>query len=96
MRILVCYDIRTATTEGEKRLRRVARVCVNHGQRVQKSVFECLVSESLLETFRKQLLDILDPTEDSLRMYRLPEKLGASREVHGVSREVDFGAALVL
>ena len=96
MRILVCYDVSTETAEGRKRLRQVARVCVNHGQRVQKSVFECVVTEALLESFRQQLLSILSPTQDNLRLYRISENLESTREVFGICRDIDFDGPLVV
>jgi CRISPR-associated protein Cas2 len=96
MRVLVTYDVSTATVEGERRLRRVARACVDFGQRVQKSVFECSVTETQLEKLRRRLLGEIDPEADSLRIYRLPETLEPSREVYGVNPEIDFGGPLVL
>lgn len=96
MRILVCYDVATGDKAGEKRLRKVARVCVDFGQRVQKSVFECVVSDTQLEKFRQRLLDILKPDEDSLRMYRLAADLESTREIHGICRDIDFDGPLVL
>jgi len=94
VRLLVCYDVRTETTEGEKRLRRIARICVNHGQRVQKSVFECVLTDSQFEGFRRQLLDVLVPAEDNLRMYPLAENVETIREIHGLCRDVDFDGPL--
>ena len=96
MRILIAYDVSTTTPEGERRLRRVAQACVDFGQRVQKSVFECSVTEAQLEQLRRRLLAEIEPSLDSLRIYCLPENLQPAREVYGVSREIDFDGPLVL
>jgi CRISPR-associated protein Cas2 len=71
MLVLVTYDVRTETAEGRKRLRHVAQVCENHGQRVQFSVFECLVDYSQWIKLRKLLIDEIKEDEDSLRFYML-------------------------
>ena len=96
MRILVTYDVSTATPEGERRLRRVAQACVDFGQRVQQSVFECSVTEAQLERLRRRLLNEIDPATDSLRIYRLPENLQPAREVYGSTPDLDFEGPLVL
>lgn len=69
--VLVTYDVNTETPEGRSRLRRVARLCVNHGQRVQNSVFECLVDPSQFETLKHNLISIADEEKDSIRFYFL-------------------------
>ena len=69
--VLVTYDVNTETPEGRKRLRQVAKVCINHGQRVQNSVFECLVEPSTWVTFKAELERIIKPETDSLRYYFL-------------------------
>ena len=71
MMVLVTYDVSTETPEGRRRLRRVARQCVNHGQRVQRSVFECLVDPVQLASLKRDLQQIIDPETDSLRFYNL-------------------------
>ena len=71
MLVLVTYDVRTDTPRGRKRLRRVARVCENMGQRVQNSVFECLVDPVQWAILRRRLLEEIDAEEDSLRFYFL-------------------------
>jgi CRISPR-associated protein Cas2 len=96
MRILITYDVNTTTPEGERRLRRVARACVDYGQRVQQSVFECSLTQTQWEQLRQRLLGEIDPDLDSLRIYRLPEAVETIREVHGVFRDVDFTGPLVL
>lgn len=71
MMLLVTYDVNTENAEGRKRLRKVAKCCVNYGQRVQNSVFECLVDGATYVKLKKQLTDLIDPSKDSLRFYRL-------------------------
>ncbi len=71
MLILVAYDVNTENRAGQRRLRRVARVCENHGQRVQFSVFECLVDAAQWVKLKAQLLGEIDEEHDSLRFYYL-------------------------
>ena len=96
MNVLVCYDVNTLTPAGRRRLRRVARVCQDFGQRVQFSVFECMVSASTLERLRQRLLREIDPGEDSLRLYFLGAKREEVVEAYGRDGYVDFTAPLVL
>ncbi len=90
MLILVSYDVRTEDAAGRRRLRRVARVCVNHGQRVQKSVFECRVDQAQYESLERALLAEIDLNEDNLRFYRLTEPLAQHVKEFGVFRATDF------
>ena len=71
MMVLVTYDVSTASDGGTRRLRHVAKVCQNFGQRVQNSVFECLVDPAQWSELRHRLLQIYDPGKDSLRFYFL-------------------------
>lgn len=71
MLVLVTYDVNTEGRPGQRRLRRVAKACEDSGQRVQKSVFECLVDPAQWAGLRARLLDIVDPAQDSLRFYFL-------------------------
>lgn len=71
MMVLVTYDVNTASDGGSRRLRRVAKICQNFGQRVQNSVFECLVDPAQWTNLRHQLLEVFDPEKDSLRFYFL-------------------------
>lgn len=71
MMVLVTYDVNTQTREGRGRLRRVAKVCVNHGQRVQNSVFECNITPTQFEEIKIELDRIIDSDLDSLRFYKL-------------------------
>ena len=71
MLVLVTYDVNTETAAGRKRLRKVAKACVDHGQRVQNSVFECLLDAAQYAVFKAQLATLIDPDADSLRFYQL-------------------------
>jgi CRISPR-associated protein Cas2 len=71
MMVLVTYDVNTETGEGRTRLRKVAKKCEDYGQRVQNSVFECLVDPVQFANLRKQLESIIDTEKDSLRYYFL-------------------------
>lgn len=71
MLVLVTYDVKTETPAGRKRLRRVAKACENFGQRVQFSVFECLVDPGQWAALRFRLIDEIDLSQDSLRFYFL-------------------------
>ncbi|MEJ1470925.1 MAG: CRISPR-associated endonuclease Cas2 [Candidatus Sedimenticola sp. (ex Thyasira tokunagai)] len=71
MLVLVTYDVRTESPGGQRRLRRVAKTCQDYGQRVQYSVFECLVDPSQWVAMKQELLDEIDQEQDSLRFYFL-------------------------
>ena len=96
MRYLVAYDISTETADGRRRLRRVAQVCQNFGQRVQKSVFEVEVDALHFERLLHSLLKIIHQEEDSLRIYRLMEPLEKHVRVYGWDRYVDFKKPLLI
>ncbi|MGI6358339.1 MAG: CRISPR-associated endonuclease Cas2 [Bacillota bacterium] len=71
MMVLITYDVDTTTAVGRKRLRQISRYCVNHGQRVQYSVFECVLDPTQFKELRHLLESIIDPNKDSLRYYQL-------------------------
>lgn len=71
MKIVITYDVTTSNPEGRKRLRKVAKICQNYGIRVQNSVFECVVDSTQFVMLKHQLIEAIDPEEDSLRFYRL-------------------------
>ncbi|MEK7762139.1 MAG: CRISPR-associated endonuclease Cas2 [Nitrospirota bacterium] len=96
MNVLISYDVSTETPAGRKRLRKVAQACQDFGQRVQKSVFECSVSEAQFEEVVRRLVDIIEKTEDSLRVYRLIEPKEKYVQVYGLDGSVDFDEPLVL
>jgi len=71
MLVLITYDVNVETHEGRRRLRRIAKICVNHGQRVQNSVFECKVDPAMLVKLKAMLESEMNPQTDSLRFYHL-------------------------
>ena len=71
MMVLITYDVNTVSTAGQKRLRKVAKACEDFGQRVQNSVFECLLDPAQLTILKNKLLGIIDVKSDSLRVYYL-------------------------
>ena len=71
MLVLITYDVNTETASGKKRLRMVAKQCLNHGQRVQYSVFECILDYAQCREFQNKLEKIIDKDKDSLRFYYL-------------------------
>lgn len=96
MLVIVCYDVNTETKAGRRRLRRVAKVCEGTGQRVQKSVFECQVDLMQMEDLERRLLAEIEPAEDNLRLYRMPDTRGCEVREHGIFRSTDFDGPLVL
>ena len=74
MLILITYDVNTETAAGKKRLRQVAKCCVKHGQRVQNSVFECILDEAQYRMVQHTLENLIDAEKDSLRFYNLGNK----------------------
>lgn len=71
MMILITYDVNTEDAQGRKRLRQIAKQCVNYGQRVQNSVFECVLDAAQCKILQNKLLKIMDEEKDSLRFYYL-------------------------
>lgn len=71
MYVLVTYDVQTDSLEGQRRLRKVSRICMNYGQRVQNSVFECIVTEVQLAELKEKLKMTIDLQCDSIRIYFL-------------------------
>lgn len=69
--MLITYDVNTETAAGRRRLRQIAKQCVNYGQRVQNSVFECLLDTAQCKQLQASLLSIMDKNLDSLRFYYL-------------------------
>lgn len=95
MWVIVSYDVSTVTAAGRRRLRKVAQVCKNYGQRVQKSVFECKVNEMQFEALRRELLKEIDEEKDNLRLYRLTEPRTDHVEEYGQARTTDFDEPLI-
>ena len=95
MDVLVAYDVNTETRDGRRRLRRVAIVCKDFGQRVQYSVFECNVNEAQYESLKARLLDVMNEDEDNLRIYRLRSPREETIECYGRDNYVSYDDPLV-
>lgn len=96
MLVLVTYDVNTADAAGRKRLRQISRQCVNYGQRVQNSVFECVMDAAKTRSVKNKLLSIIDPDRDSLRFYYLGNAYQAKVEHYGVKASYDAEGVLVI
>lgn len=96
MLLLITYDVNTETAEGKTRLRRVAKQCKNYGQRVQNSVFECVVDAATALKVRHALESIIDPEKDSLRFYNLGNNYHTKVDHVGAKPGFDVTAPLIL
>ena len=96
MLLLVTYDVNTETPAGKKRLRKVAKECVNYGQRVQNSVFECVVDEAQAVMLQAKLEALIDPSCDSLRFYRLRNRYQGKILHIGAKPAIDQEGTLLL
>lgn len=96
MLVLVTYDVNTQTAAGVKRLAKVAKVCTNYGQRVQNSVFECLVNGTQFAMIKKQLSDVIDKEKDSIRYYILGDNYQRRVEHVGVQKAFDMSGPLIV
>ena len=96
MFVLVSYDVRTGDTAGKRRLRRVSKICCNYGQRVQYSMFECIVDPAQWTKFRQELIDEIKPDEDSLRFYFLGSNWRNRVEHVGAKETIDQEGPLIV
>ena len=96
MMVLITYDVNTETRESRKRLRHVAKLCENYGQRVQKSVFECLVDPAQWALLRQRLIDEIKHEEDSLRFYFLGKNWKPRVEHVGLQTSYDPQGPLII
>lgn len=94
MMILITYDVNTETPAGKKRLRRVAKACQNYGQRVQNSVFECVIDPARFRVLRNELEKLIDPKLDSLRFYALGDEWKSRVEHIGAKASLDLTGSL--
>lgn len=94
--VLITYDVSTETDEGRRRLRQVAKRCQSYGQRVQNSVFECLIDPAQMVKLKAQLANIIDPDTDSLRYYYLGNDWRDRVEHVGAKATVDLEGPLIL
>lgn len=89
MLMLITYDVDATTSAGRKRLRKVAKVCVDYGQRVQNSVFECSLDAASACMIKAKLSSIIDPNRDSLRFYNLGNRYHTKIEHIGAKETYD-------
>ena len=96
MLVLICYDVSTMEPEGRSRLRKVAKVCKDYGQRAQLSVFECEVDPAQWAVLRQKLIDEIDPEEDSLKFYFLGSNWKRRIEQIGTKKSYDPDGPLIV
>lgn len=96
MFVLITYDVNITTKDGAKRLRNVAKECVNHGKRVQNSVFECLLTEAQFIKLKSCLESMIDQKQDSVRFYILGNNWKHKVETIGKNMGVDFSGDLII
>ncbi|MBU5449019.1 CRISPR-associated endonuclease Cas2 [Acetivibrio sp. MSJd-27] len=96
MLVVITYDVNTQTPEGRKRLRKVAKQCVNYGQRVQNSVFECVLDAAQCKMVKHKLEQLIDPQSDSLRFYYLGNRYQTKVEHIGSKPSFDVTDPLIL
>lgn len=96
MYILITYDVNTETPAGRRRLRQIAKACQNHGQRVQNSVFECLLEPAQFVEFKHLLTSIANPETDSLRFYHLGNNWRRRVEHFGAKETYDPEGPLII
>lgn len=96
MLLLITYDVDTTTAAGRKRLRSVAKVCVNYGQRVQNSVFECAADAAQAKMIKAKLLALIDEEQDSLRFYNLGDRYQNRIEHYGAKSGYDPEGLLMI
>lgn len=96
MLVLITYDVNTETPAGRKRLRKVAKRCVDHGQRVQNSVFECLLDAAQYAVLKAELTALIDPALDSLRFYQLGNNYKSKVEQYRRSSALRAGRPAVV
>ncbi len=96
MMVLISYDIATGSKKGQKRLRKVAKICKNYGQRVQFSVFECSLDPTQWLAVRQELIDVINDKEDSLRFYFLGANWKKRIEHIGIKESYDPEGPMVV
>jgi len=93
--VLITYDVSTETDAGKKRLRKVAKQCQNYGQRVQNSVFECVIDPGQLAQLQDRILKIINLEEDSVRYYYLGDEYRHRVEHVGAKKSLDMEGTLI-
>lgn len=96
MLVLVTYDVNTEDAGGRRRLRQIAKQCVNYGQRVQNSVFECSLDAAQYRMLQAKLVKIMDPERDSLRFYNLGNNYHSKIEQFGSKASYEADGLLMI
>lgn len=96
MMILITYDVNTQDAQGRKRLRQIAKQCVNYGQRVQNSVFECVVDAAQYKMLQHKLVELMDQDKDSLRFYELGNRYQSKIEHFGAKQTYEPEGVLMV
>ena len=96
MLVLITYDVNTEDAAGKKRLRKVAKECKNYGQRVQNSVFECIMDSAKAREVKEKILKLIDEYKDSLWFYYLGEKYKNKVEHYGTKDSFDLEDSLLI
>mgnify|MGYP003295126574 CR=1 FL=1 len=96
MYILITYDVQTETHDGQQRLRKVARLCQDYGQRVQNSVFECVLTEVQLAELKNKLQQVIDAVNDSIRIYYLNKNSNKRIITIGKNDTIDVEGTLII
>lgn len=96
MLVLITYDVNTENAAGKKRLRHVAKQCVNMGQRVQNSVFECILDAGQCKLLKAKLCELIDMEKDSLRFYYLGNKYETKVEHFGTNPGYEAEGVLMI
>ena len=96
MMVLITYDVNTETEAGKKRLYKIAKQCKNYGQRVQNSVFECIIDPAMLKELQSKLEKIMDVEKDSIRYYYLGDEWRKRVEHIGAKASVDLEGTLIV
>lgn len=96
MMVLITYDVETVTLAGARRLRRMAKECQNYGQRVQNSIFECVLTEAQFALLRNKITSIIDEEKDSVRFYFLGKNWNNRVEFIGKKTSYDVTSELII
>lgn len=96
MYILVAYDVATSTPKGARRLRRVAKICLDYGQRVQNSVFECKLAPAHYVQFKERILNEINDSTDSIRIYHLGNNWQKRVEHYGKNEDYNIEGTLLV
>lgn len=96
MLVLITYDVCTTDAAGKKRLRKIAKECINYGQRVQNSVFECVVDAAQCRQLQHKLCSLMDAEQDSLRFYYLGNRYQSKVEHFGIKQSYEAEGVLIV